>query len=47
MFPSDSGIAYFAKGGPEDDTLHMYTLNECAVLLDNLTYICDAEGAPT
>ena len=46
-FPSHSGTAYFAKVGPEDDTLHMYSLNACAVLLDNLTYICDAEGAPT
>ena len=47
-FPSHSGIAYFAKVGLEDDTLHMYALNVCATLLDNL-YICDAcdaEGVP-
>jgi hypothetical protein len=48
-FPSHSGIAYFAKVGVENDTLHMYALNvSAAALLDNL-YICDAcdaEGVP-
>ena len=47
-FPSHSGIAYFAKVSPEDDTLYMNALNLRAALLDNL-YICDAcdaEGVP-
>jgi hypothetical protein len=47
-FPSHSGIAYFAKVGLKDDTLHLCVLNGRAVLLDDL-YICDgcdADGVP-
>jgi hypothetical protein len=47
-FPSRSGIAYFAKVGPKDDTLHLYALNGRAAMLDDLyiCYACDAEDAP-
>jgi hypothetical protein len=47
-FPSRSGIAYFVKVGPKDNTLHLCMPNLHAMLLDNL-YICDAcdgEGVP-
>jgi hypothetical protein len=47
-FPSRSGIAYFAKVGLKDDTLHFCVLIVRAAPLDDL-YICDgcdAEGVP-
>jgi hypothetical protein len=47
-FPSHSGIAYFAKVGLKGDTLHLYVLNVCVALLDDL-YICDgcdSDGVP-
>ena len=47
-FRSHSGIACFAKVGPEEYSVHPYVLNVRAALLDNL-YICDAcdaDGVP-
>jgi hypothetical protein len=47
-FPSHSGIAYFAKVSPCDDTVYPCVLNVRGALLDDL-YICDgcdAEGVP-
>jgi hypothetical protein len=47
-FPFRSGIAYFAKVGLKDDTLHFCVLILRAAPLDDL-YICDgcdAEGVP-
>jgi hypothetical protein len=47
-YPSRSGIAYFAKVGLKDDTLHFCVLIVRAAPLDDL-YICDgcdAEGVP-
>jgi hypothetical protein len=47
-FPSHSGIAYFVEVSPKNNIHHLYVLNVCTALLDNL-YICDGcdrDGVP-